>query len=154
MSGSDHGFLELGGAVNDVFLDGRDLLRRDFDSQIAAGHHDAIGNLQNVVEMLDSLGFFEFGDDPGFETESRNSIAHQAHVLSGADKGNRNGIDAILECEFKILGVLLCEGRNAHQNTGQVYTFVFTQHAAIDDVAGNIVSKHLVNTQFDQTVGE
>ena len=99
----------LGGAADDVLLNGGNHLRRHFNAEVAAGHHDAVGDLQNRVEMLDGLGLFELGDDPGFKAESGNAIAHQANVFGGADKGDGDGVDAVLEREFKILRVFVGE---------------------------------------------
>jgi len=36
---------------------------------------------------------------------------------------------------------------------GQVDALVFAEHAAVNDIAGDIVSKHLMHAQFDKAVG-
>ena len=95
LRGRDDRLAVLGGAANDVLLNGGNLFRRNFHAQIAARHHDAVGDLQNAVEVLDGLRLFELGDDPGFAAERGNAVAHQAHIFGGADEGNGDGIDAV-----------------------------------------------------------
>jgi hypothetical protein len=104
LRGRDHGLGVLGGAADDVLLNGGNLLRRHFHAQIAARHHDAVGHLQNGVEMLDGLRLFQLGDDPGVAAEGGHAIAHQAHVFGGAHKGDGDGVDAVLERELQVFG--------------------------------------------------
>ncbi len=100
------------------------------------------------------LGLFQLGDDPGFAAQGGNAIAHQANVFRGADKGDGDGVHAVLEREFQVLGVLFGQRGNAHRDAGQVDALVFAQHAAVDDLADHIVAEHFVNAQLDQAVGE
>ena len=62
--------------------------------------------------MLDGLGLFQLGDDPGFAAEADDAIAHQTDVFGGADKRNRNRINAVLQSELKIDLVFRGQGRN------------------------------------------
>ena len=49
--------------IDQLVLGEGNLLRRQFDAQIAARDHDAIGQLQNFGAVLQRLGFFNFRDD-------------------------------------------------------------------------------------------
>ena len=77
--------------------------------------------------MLDGLRLFKLGDDPGFAAVGGDAIAHQADVFSGADEGDGDGVDAVLEREFEVLGVLFSERGNADRNAGQVDALVLAR---------------------------
>ena len=114
-----------------------------FDAEIAAGDHDAVGGLQNAVKMLDGLGLFELGDDPGFAAVGGDAIAHQANIFSGADEGDGDGVDAVFEGELEVGRVFFGERGNANRNAGEVDALVFAEHAAIDDFADDVVADAL-----------
>ena len=42
-------------AIPNLLLSDEDLLRRDFDAHVAAGHHDGVGHGDDLVQVLDSL---------------------------------------------------------------------------------------------------
>ena len=107
------GLRNSAGAADDVLLNGGNLFRRNLDAQIAAGHHDAVSDVEDCVEVLDGLGLFKLGDDPGFAAVGGDTVAHQANVFSGADEGDGDGVDAVLESEFQVLIILFGEGWNA-----------------------------------------
>ena len=52
-----------GGAADDVLLDDGNFFGGHFDAEIAAGDHDAVGDFEDVVEVIDGLRLFELGDD-------------------------------------------------------------------------------------------
>ena len=97
----DHGFEHLGGgddglaifsrAANDVLLDGGNFLGRNFDAEVAAGDHDAVGDFEDGVEMFDGLGLLEFSDDPTAGLEGVETAADVADVVGGADEGDGDG---------------------------------------------------------------
>jgi hypothetical protein len=90
--------------------------------------------------MLDGLGLFQLGDDPGFAAVGGDAVAHQADVFGGADKGDGDGVHAVLERELQIFGVFVGERGNAHRNAGKIDALVFAQHAAVDDFADHVVA--------------
>ena len=51
LRGRDHRLAELGGAADDVLLNRRNLLRRHLHAQVAARHHDGVGNGENGVQI-------------------------------------------------------------------------------------------------------
>ena len=118
-------------------------LRRHLDAQVAASHHDGVRDCEDGVQVLDGLGFFQLGDDPGFAAQGRDAVAHQSDILRGAHKGDGDGVHAVFEGEFKVLGVFFRERRNAHRNAGQVDALVLAQQAAVDDVADDVAVPRL-----------
>ena len=99
LGGGDDGLAILGGAADDVLLDGGDFFGRDFDAEIAARDHDAVGDFEDAVEMLDGLGLFELGDDPGVGLEGGEAVLDVANVVGGADEGDGDGVDALADGE-------------------------------------------------------
>ena len=99
LGGGDDGLAVLGGAADDVLLDGGDFFGRDFDAEVAAGDHDAVGDFEDGVEVLDGLGLFELGDDPGVGVEGGEAVLDVADVVGGADEGDGDGVDALADGE-------------------------------------------------------
>src|ERR1700734_2686672 len=85
---------------------------------------------------------------------SGHAIANQRDVLRRADKGDCNGVDAVIESELEIERVFLSERGRAHEDAREVDAFAFAEHAAVDDIANDIVAENLMNAQFDEAVGE
>jgi hypothetical protein len=104
--------------------------------------------------VLDCLGLFQLGDDPGFAAVGRHTVAHQANILGSAHKRDGNGVHAVLEREFQVIGVLFRQRGNAYRNAGQVDALVLAQQAAVDDLADHVSLVHFGNAQLDQAVGE
>ena len=154
LRGRDDGLAILRCAMNDVLLDGRNFFRRNFDAEIAAGNHDSVGRFENAFKVLDGLRFFELGDDPGFGSEGGYAVLDQLDVFRGTDEGDGNGVDAILQCEFKIALVFFREGWDADRNAGEVDALVFAEHAAVNDFANDIVVVNFADAEFDEAIGE
>ena len=95
---------------------------------------------KDAVKMLHRLRLFELGDDPGIAAMGGDAIAHQGDILSGAHKGNGDGVDSVVQRKFKIERVLLSERGRANQNAGKIDAFAFAEHAAVDDVADNVAA--------------
>ena len=135
-------------------LDGRNIFRRHFNAQIAAGDHDGVGGLQDGVQMFDGLGLFELGDDPGKAPVGGHSIAHQVDIFGRADKGDCNGIDAIFQGEIQIDIIFGGKRGHAHKNAGKVDALVFAQLASVYDLADDIVVHNLFDAQLDEAIRE
>ena len=48
-----------GGMVNQVLLDGRDFGIINFNAHIAAGNHNAIGNAQDLINIINALDVYK-----------------------------------------------------------------------------------------------
>ncbi|GIW09218.1 MAG: hypothetical protein KatS3mg061_0275 [Dehalococcoidia bacterium] len=49
----------------DPFLDQRDVLEGELNSQVAACHHHAIAHVYDRLEVVERLGLLDLGDDEG-----------------------------------------------------------------------------------------
>ena len=65
MCGSDHRFPEDVRLPDNVFLGNSHLFDWDFDTQIAACHHDPVAGLQDGIQVLERLGTFDLSNDEG-----------------------------------------------------------------------------------------
>ena len=154
LRGGDDGLAVLGGAANDVLLDGGNFFGRDFDAEIATGDHDGVGDFEDAVEVLDGLGLFELGDDPGIGVEGGEAVLDVADVVGGADEGDGDGVDALADGEDEVFLVLFGERGNFDGDAGEIDALVFAEHAAVDDLADDIDAFDLLDAQFDEAVGE
>ncbi len=154
LGGGDDGLAVLGGAADDVLLDGGDLFGRDLDAEIAAGDHDGVGDFEDAVEVLDGLGLFELGDDPGVGLEGGEAAFDVADVVGGADEGDGDGVDALSDGEDQILLVFLGERGDLDGDAGEIDALVLAEHAAVDDDAGDVGAFDLLDAEFDEAVGE
>ena len=69
----DHRIQHLGGRddvlagmnrhLDDFLLDDRHFFHRHFHAHVAAGYHDAVGNLKDFCQVLDSLHALDLGND-------------------------------------------------------------------------------------------
>ena len=84
------------------------LLHRHLDAEIAARHHDAVGDLDDLLELGKRRGLLDLGHD-------RRAPAHQVaglgDVLGALHEGERNPVDADVERIFEIGAVLVGHGR-------------------------------------------
>ena len=154
LGGGDDGLAVLGGAADDVLLDGGDFFGRDFDAEIAAGDHDAVGDFEDGVEVLDGLGLFEFGDDPCVGFEGGEAVLDVADVVGGADEGDGDGVDALADGEDEVFFVLLGERGDVDGDAGEVDALVLAEHAAVDDLADYVFAFDGLDAELDEAVGE
>ena len=82
------------------------------------------------------------------------AVAHQGYVFRGAHERDGDGVDAVIQRELEVVGVLLSERGRAHQNAGKIDALAFAQHAAVDDVADHVIAVDLVHAELDEAVGE
>ncbi len=154
LGGGDDGFAVLGGAADDVLLDGGDLFGRDFDAEISAGDHDGVGYFEDGVEVLDGLGLFELGDDPGVGVEGGEAAFDVADVVGGADEGDGDGVDALADGEDEVFLVLLGERGDLDGDAGEIDALVLAEHAAVDDLADDVDAFDVLDAELDEAVGE
>ena len=63
LSGDDDRFVGTDALSDEVFLDARDAFGGNFDAEVAACNHNAIGSVEDFVEVVDTFLVFNFGDD-------------------------------------------------------------------------------------------
>ena len=78
-----------------MFLDGGEFFKGDFHAHIAAADHDAVGNFQNFLDVVDARAVFDLGDEVDvFSAVFLEKIADIEHVLFLRNEGTGNEIHA------------------------------------------------------------
>jgi hypothetical protein len=94
------------------------LLERHLDPQIAAGDHESIRDLHDLVETRERLRFLELRHD---ERLAAGDLAHLRHVVRALHEGERDPIDPGIERRFQIGPVLFRHGGNGNRRVGQAH---------------------------------
>ena len=89
--------------AGDALLQARHLLERHFDAEIAARHHQRVGDLDDLVETGDRLRLLDLGHD---QRARAGDLLDLEHVLRPLHEGDRHPIDALLQRRVEIGAVL------------------------------------------------
>ena len=89
--GADHRFQHLGGddhrraaapgGADDALLHHRHLLRRQLDAEVAAGHHDAVADVEDRLQVVDRGRLLDLGQDRRAALDDAPQLRHVAGVL-------------------------------------------------------------------------
>ncbi len=82
-------------------------LDRHLDAEIAARDHDAVGGLDDRIQLGERLVLLDLGDHGNALSALRDEVLHARHVGDGAHERDRHVVDAVLEPEGEILEVAL-----------------------------------------------
>ena len=159
----DHGAEELcgdggpfateDGASEDFFLESGDLFEGDFDAQVAAGDHDAVGGVEDLVEVFEDGGEFEFGHDGDFGLRAEDFSCGE-DVVGGSDEGDGDDIDIGLGDVLEIAVVFFGECFDGEFGVGDIDAFVGGEWSAADDAGVDIWLLDGFDEEFDGAVGE
>ena len=75
-----------------MLLNGRHLLRRHLDPQVATRDHDAVRGFENAFQVLNGLRLFQLGNDPGLGAHTGHAMPDHPDILRGAHKRDRDGV--------------------------------------------------------------
>mmetsp|Transcript_15452 Transcript_15452/g.25036 ORF Transcript_15452/g.25036 Transcript_15452/m.25036 type:complete len:268 (+) Transcript_15452:198-1001(+) len=145
----NHGFSYCITGCDHFLLSICDLLNGDFHSKVSAGNHNAIRFFENFVEMFQSGGTFDLGNDEWertviFPTQFLGTLFHVvsnfSHTFCSLNKGCSNIINVDFQSIFDIFFVLLrhcwqvsfCHGQ-VDASSGTQFTRVInaTHHSSI-----------------------
>ena len=82
------------------------LLGRHLDAEIAARHHERVGEVDDLLEPLDRGRLLQLGHD----RPARRRGAHLVHVLRPLHEGERDPVGPELEGEGEVGAVLVGQG--------------------------------------------
>ena len=103
LGGDDHRLSGLPATVDDGTLQDGHVLGRHFDAQIAARHHDGVGQLDDLVQVPDCRRFLQLDQDPG---PSGDQVTGLAHVFGKLHERQRDPVDAEAESVYQVIPVL------------------------------------------------
>ena len=87
-------------------LDAGDLLRRDLDTEVATGHHHAIGGFENLVDVVHALLVLDLSDDLDGTLVRVEDLLDIQHVLLATDEGMSNEVQPIGDGPLDVAPVL------------------------------------------------
>ena len=127
LRGDHHWLARLARGPGDLLLQTRDLLHRHLDAKIAARHHDAVGDLDNLLELGERRGLFDLGHDRRAPTHQ---VARLGDVLGPLHEGQRNPIDADIERILEIDAVLVGHGIERNDRVGKADALAAAKRAS------------------------
>ncbi len=139
LSGHDDRPSSFNTGPDNILLDERDLFRRNFNGQITPCNHDPIGMVQDFIQILNSLGIFNFSNDfnGGFFSVQNGLNGHDIFFVSHKRMGNK--IQILVCCKFNKGFVLFAQGRQLDMDRRDIDTFPRINDAVIFHMAGQIV---------------
>src|SRR5580698_4414646 len=154
LRGSDHGFAVLGCPANDVLLERGNFFGGKLDAEIAAGHHDSVGDLEDAVKMLDRLWLFELRNHPCVGLKRGEAVLDVTDVSGSAHERDGDDVNSLTDGKDQVLLVLFRERRDIYGDSGKIDALVFAEHAAVDDLAGDVDAFRLPPSQFHEPVAQ
>jgi hypothetical protein len=110
-----------------LLLQAGHLFQRHLDPEVAARHHQRIGEIDDLAEPVDGLRLLDLGHDHG---AAARDLLRLGDVLRALDEGERDPVDSGNERRFQV-GMVLCgERRERDRGVGQAHAFAVGQFAA------------------------
>ncbi len=147
------GFRPGTGPGDELALDDRHPFGGQLHPQVAAGHHDPVGSLDDGVDVVEGLGALDLGDEPDVPA-GRDQGPQLLHVRGAADEGEGEEVDAHGEHRGGVVPVLVGQARRRKGDIGKVDALAVRQHAAVDDGAMHIGTGHGIDAQLEEPVGQ
>jgi hypothetical protein len=102
----------LVGQPDDSLLECGHAFRRYFDAKIASRHHDSVCDIEERLQVVDGLGFFDFC----YDGQTRAIVLSEASlersdIIGGSHEGQSHEIDAERQAEGDVLAIFIRESR-------------------------------------------
>ncbi len=114
---------------DDLFLQARYFFQRHLDAQIAARHHQRIGEFQDFRETVDRLGLFDLGEDTD---AAARDLADFRQIVGPLNEGKRDPVDIGVERRNQVLVVFL------RQRTDRNFSVGDADALAVGELATNL----------------
>ncbi len=141
-------------ASDHMLLHTRDLLQRHLETQIAPRDHQAIGNLQNVIQVVDRRRALDLGDDRGHTPGPAHHGLPAPHVVGVLYEAECDQIDTQFEPEAQIVFILFGDRRRRERNARRIDAFALPQRATVHDQSHELVHSVLDHAQLDPAIIE
>ena len=109
----------------------------DLDRKIAPRHHDAVGGLEDLLEIADRLEALDLGNHERLAAGGPHQFASHVHVGSILGKGHRDKVGLEGDRGLDVVHVLGGERRGRQATPLTVDALAIGQHTADGDRAGN-----------------
>ena len=152
LGGHDHRLAGLAAHLHRALLDDRDLLERQLDAEVAAGHHHPVEGLHDAREVLHGLGLLHLGQDRDPPTDLVHDRVHVLDIGRTAHERQEDHVDADAQRPAQVVLVLLRQRRHAHGHPGQVDALVVADRAALEHPGAHPGSVDLDHLELDLAV--
>lgn len=168
LCGADDGFADPVASARHHLLGDEHLLCWDLDAQVAAGNHDAVAGLQDLIKpdrtMRNTFSKFrsrrreaasagrtksrppahalvvlQLADDFDVLALLAQNLPHGVNVARLADERGEDHVDVLLQAELQVLDVLLGQSRQVDGRARQVDALLAAQHATILNLTHQVV---------------
>src|SRR5262249_38943264 len=131
-----------------------DLFDRDFNTEIAARDHDAIGCGENFVEMSNSVRSLDLRNNEWLRAKFCRRAPHSLDIHAAFDEGLTYRVDALFERELQTGAIMLRKGADPKINAWEIQPFARPQLAANNNGALHVVACHPFDHELHETVVE
>src|SRR5918997_2336444 len=153
LRGDDDGFAQATAAGDDPLLLYGHPLGREFDGEVAARHHDAVGGFENVLYVVYGLVLLNFGDHRHAPTELLHALLDLHDLVPGADERDRDPIrPQLFDAEAEILEVLRRQATDGERRVREVQALVRGNRSTRHHDAVNLAVLDLVYPELQKTV--
>jgi hypothetical protein len=152
VGGHDHGLAQLERRLEDSALDDRKLFHRALHTEVAAGDHDGIGLLDDLVDQPHRALILDLGHDLGGAVVALEDLAERDHVGGLATEGECDEIDAGLGTHGHIGQIFLGEGGQVDLHPGKVDVTTGAEQARGEDLAADAVVDLAQDLEVDDPV--
>ena len=137
----------------DLFLRRRHFLERHLQAEIAARHHDALRDLQDVVEMIQRLGPLDLRDQRNVRGAGLGqNLPRLPHVVCAAHEAQRHHVDAELGAELADRRCPSASARRRELHARRVDALVLVQHSAVDHRRHDFLAVRPLDLQLNLSV--
>ena len=110
MGGNDHGFSDFPGATDNLVLNDRNLLERQFRAEVSSRDHNGIRRMDDFDDVLDGLFRFNLCNDFRVSFLLRNKRTNGFDIVAIPDEGQGDKINVPLHAECYVLPILIGDG--------------------------------------------
>ena len=123
------------GLANQLLLQKGDFLCRHLNPKITSGHHHAITQGKNGIDLIDGFKFFDLGHDWGFVAMFTNETTDFFHVGWVPHEAQSNPIHPLAQPEGEIFFVFIGESTDGQLNIGEIDPLVVGENSSHRDAA-------------------
>jgi hypothetical protein len=134
-----------------ALLQPRHVLGRHLDPEIAARDHDAVGEIDDLVEPVDRGGLLDLDHDRG---PAGDQAAGLGDVVGPLHEAEGDPVGAQLEAELQVLAILVGDRGDAQDHHGQIDALGVRERAAGDHRGLERIVGHRGHAQPDPAVVE
>lgn len=150
MSGADDVLARIDGLAHDVLLREDYLFNGELHAEVPAGDHDAVGVLDDLVDVLNGLVVLDLADEvdvgPVLGVLLLEVLAQLGEVGPVPREGYGDVVDLVLDAELDyIVLVVSADGRKGDLDSGQAHVLLVAELAVVQHLHCHYPVLHLLH---------